>query len=88
MKMQSTEEPEADNNDQHQAQGAADPRATIATITIIAAAPAEQQDNEDNDQDCAHFATLLSTSDKRLIDIAITNGATDGRKNLKTSIAA
>jgi hypothetical protein len=72
--VQPTEEPQSKNDDQHQAESTADPRAAIPTVPVIAAAPAEQQDDQDNDQDCAHSPISFRPWPERLIDTATLNG--------------
>src|ERR1035438_9146730 len=56
------EEPKDEKNDQHQTQCAADPRSTIPTVPVIATAAAEQQDEQDNDQECAHSPPSFNNS--------------------------
>jgi hypothetical protein len=57
---QAAEQPEYENNDQYQTQGAAQARPTIPSVPVIATAAAEQQDEQDNDQNCTHFNLPLS----------------------------
>jgi hypothetical protein len=84
MKIQPTEEPQTENDDQHQAESTADARTAIPTVSVIAPAPAEQQDDQDNDQDCAHLLLSFRPRTERLTDIPTLNGRqTDGRKNLE-----
>jgi hypothetical protein len=75
MKIQPAEEPQTENDDQHQAESAADARTAIPTVPVIAAAPAEQQDDQDNDQDCAHLPLSFRPWTERLTGIPTLNGA-------------
>jgi len=62
--MQDAEEPEHEKDNQYQSQSAAEPSSTILAIPVIATPAAEQQDDQDNDQDCAHLP-LLADSEQR-----------------------
>jgi len=47
--MQATEEPDYEKNHDHQAEGATEPRSTISSVPVIAAAAAKQQNDQEND---------------------------------------
>jgi hypothetical protein len=57
--MQAAEEPDHEQYHQHEAKNAAEPTPSIAIVSIVAPAAAEQQDQHNNDQDCAHFSPSL-----------------------------
>ena len=84
MKIQPAEEPQTENDDQYQAESTADTRTAIPTVPVIATAPAEQQDDQDNDQDCAHSLLSFRPWTERFTDIPTLNRRqTLGRKNLE-----
>lgn len=53
--MQPAKKPQTEEYYQHQADSAAEPRATVAIVSIVSAAAAEKQHYEKYDQYCAHF---------------------------------
>ena len=71
--MQTAEEPEYEKNDQYQGQSAAEPGPTIPTVPVIATAAAEPQDDQDNDQDCAHLPPSLPIPDSDTTEPSLEN---------------
>jgi len=59
--MQAAEEPYRDENDQNQAESATQSGSTIPAVPIVTASAAQQQNQHDDDQDCAHFTFSLKS---------------------------
>jgi hypothetical protein len=49
LDTQTAKKPKHEENDQYQTQSAAEPSSTIPIVPVIAAATAEQQDEQDDD---------------------------------------
>ena len=56
IQMHAAYEPEYDQNDQYQAESATKSRATIAIVTIVTATAAQQHNQQNYNENSAHFA--------------------------------
>jgi hypothetical protein len=75
---EATEQPEQYENKHHQAKNAAQPGPTVSTMSIIPSAATEQEDDDDYDQNCAHYSSSREILIAREQSKAITFSARPG----------